>query len=82
LLNHQQQIRIVKNVECTKPIRNEIVRQASKGERESAKVLWAFLERCLVLDDGKRGKAEDVVGDRWIKGEIGYKKNEGSTSKQ
>jgi hypothetical protein len=32
------------------------------------------LEKCLTLDEAKRGKAEELMTDKWIKGETGYSK--------
>ena len=69
-----RKVRILPNVPCSKPIRDDIVKAAGKGEREEAKGLGAFLEKCLTLDESKRGKAEELMEDKWIKGEIGFKK--------
>ncbi|GMH62534.1 hypothetical protein TrRE_jg1684 [Triparma retinervis] len=73
-----RKVRILPNVPCSKPIRDDIVKAAGKGEREEAKGLGAFLEKCLTLDESKRGKAEELMEDKWIKGEIGEGQNKES----
>lgn len=63
-------IRLVSNVECRKPVGEEIWKKAGKGERDQGKIMGKFVERCLIVDDGKRGRAEDLKGEamEWIVG--------------